>query len=178
MAKLIKCKSCDKDIATSAKKCPSCGAKNKKPFYKRPGVIIIAVLLVIIGIGSTGESDSSSSGSGNNGTPQEEIVYQQVTVDELIDTLNANALNASTTYKNTYVTITGQLSNIDSSGKYFSISPLYDEWSFDTIMCYIKNDEQINKVANFTSKQTVVLSGKITDVGEIMGYSLDIIEIH
>lgn len=32
--KLIQCKVCGAEIAKSAKNCPSCGAKNKKPFYK------------------------------------------------------------------------------------------------------------------------------------------------
>ncbi|NOW20903.1 rubrerythrin [Clostridium saccharobutylicum] len=30
MSKMIKCKTCGADIASSAKTCPSCGAKNKK----------------------------------------------------------------------------------------------------------------------------------------------------
>lgn len=31
MTSLVKCKTCDKEIAKTAKSCPSCGAKNKKP---------------------------------------------------------------------------------------------------------------------------------------------------
>ena len=33
MSKMIKCKHCGQEIAKSAKVCPSCGGKNKKPFY-------------------------------------------------------------------------------------------------------------------------------------------------
>ncbi|MCU6061082.1 zinc-ribbon domain-containing protein, partial [Clostridioides difficile] len=32
MSKMIQCKSCSKEIASNAKSCPNCGAKNKKPF--------------------------------------------------------------------------------------------------------------------------------------------------
>lgn len=48
MSKLIKCKSCGAEIAKSAKACPQCGAKNKKPIFKRWWfwAIIVAVLLV------------------------------------------------------------------------------------------------------------------------------------
>jgi len=35
MSKMIKCKSCSQEIASSAKSCPGCGAKNKKPIYKK-----------------------------------------------------------------------------------------------------------------------------------------------
>ncbi len=45
--KIIKCKSCGADIASSAKHCPSCGAKNKKPIYKRVWFWILVVVLLI-----------------------------------------------------------------------------------------------------------------------------------
>lgn len=45
--KIIKCKSCGADIASSAKHCPSCGAKNKKPIYKRVWFWILMVILLI-----------------------------------------------------------------------------------------------------------------------------------
>ena len=33
--KLISCKACGQEIAKSAKRCPKCGAKNKKPIFKK-----------------------------------------------------------------------------------------------------------------------------------------------
>ena len=47
MNKMTKCKSCGADIASSAKRCPSCGAKNKKPIYKRVWFWILVVVLLI-----------------------------------------------------------------------------------------------------------------------------------
>ena len=44
---MIKCKSCGADIASSAKHCPSCGAKKKKPIYKRVWFWILVVVLLI-----------------------------------------------------------------------------------------------------------------------------------
>ena len=32
--KMITCKNCGKEISENLKLCPSCGAKNKKPFFK------------------------------------------------------------------------------------------------------------------------------------------------
>ena len=50
MAKLINCKTCNAQIASSAKKCPACGAKNRKPARTIIGSIFlgIAILLLLI----------------------------------------------------------------------------------------------------------------------------------
>ena len=39
---LTNCKVCGHELAKSAKVCPNCGAKNKKPFYKRTWFIVLA----------------------------------------------------------------------------------------------------------------------------------------
>ncbi|WP_036931357.1 Ltp family lipoprotein [Proteocatella sphenisci] len=63
---LINCKTCGGEIAKNAKSCPSCGAKNKKPFYKKWWVWAI---VIFIGIGATGpgtEMTSDPEYSGDN----------------------------------------------------------------------------------------------------------------
>lgn len=47
MDKITKCKTCGADIAKSAKVCPACGAKQKKP-------VVLIVIAVFIGIGIIG----------------------------------------------------------------------------------------------------------------------------
>ena len=48
-SKTIVCKTCGKEFAKSAKFCPGCGAKNKKPLYKRWWFIaIVAVIMLVI----------------------------------------------------------------------------------------------------------------------------------
>lgn len=59
MPKMIKCKTCGNDIASSAKNCPSCGAKNKKPIYKKVWFWII-VLIVVAGAIGGGNSTSNT----------------------------------------------------------------------------------------------------------------------
>ncbi|NFN18342.1 DUF3862 domain-containing protein [Clostridium botulinum] len=61
MSKMIKCKTCGADIASSAKTCPSCGAKNKKPFYKKWWVWFIVVIVLIGAAGSGANSNNNSS---------------------------------------------------------------------------------------------------------------------
>ena len=56
MKKMKQCKTCSKEIGISAKYCPGCGAKNKKPIYKRVWFWVVAIIIVI------GATDSSDSG--------------------------------------------------------------------------------------------------------------------
>lgn len=57
-SKLTTCKVCEKEIAKSAKKCPHCGAKVKKPFFKKWWFWVIVVFL-IIGMAGTGGDDTA-----------------------------------------------------------------------------------------------------------------------
>ncbi len=54
--KLTNCKACGAEIAKNAKTCPHCGAKNKKPIFKKWWFWAIIVVL-IIAIGSSSGSD-------------------------------------------------------------------------------------------------------------------------
>ena len=187
-SKLVTCKHCGEEIAAGAKVCPKCGGKNKKPIYKRPWFIILTVLIVIGAIGSAGGNDNQSDTSKdtNNAVVNEkdstqketeEISYTAYNVSELTSDLDSNAMKATDKYKNQYVELTGRLNVIDSSGKYISITPTDDEFAIIGVQCYIKNDDQKNAVMDMSIGDTVIVKGKITDVGEVMGYSLDIDEI-
>lgn len=105
------------------------------------------------------------------------IEYTKYSADELLNDLKANALKAKDKYDKQYVELTGKLSNIDSDGKYISLVPTGDEFTFIGIQCYIKNEDQKKKVMEMSIDDTVTLKGKIKSVGEVMGYSLDIDEI-
>lgn len=63
MPKTVKCNECGAEISGSAKACPKCGAKVKKPLYKRPWFIILMVILVLGVIGSTAGGSSSQPSS-------------------------------------------------------------------------------------------------------------------
>lgn len=72
MNKLIKCKSCGTEIAKSAKTCPQCGAKNKKPIFKRWWFwAIVAIIILSISSGSNEEdsTDKPNSDSTGNSSP-------------------------------------------------------------------------------------------------------------
>lgn len=183
--KMTVCKHCGKEIAASAKVCPHCGGKNKPPIYKRGWFIAIIVIIVLAIIGgsssSSGSSESSASSQVSKTTSTAssvpEIEYTAYTVTELSKDLDDNALKAADKYKGQYVELTGRLSVIDSDGKYISIVDSEDEWALLGVQCYIKNDEQKQAVTDMSIGDEIVVKGKITNVGEVMSYTLDMTEV-
>ena len=191
--KMTVCSHCGAEIASSAKVCHKCGGKNKKPIYKRTWFIILAVIIVLGIISSAfggGNKETESSGSSNNGsvsavssqkteeqTSEQEITYTPYTVSQLMSDLDTNALGASEKYKGQYVELTGKLNTIDSDGKYIDIVSGDDEFEFIGVTCYIKSDEQKAVIMSASTGDTLVVKGKITDVGDVLGYYLNIDEI-
>jgi len=142
--------------------------------------ILIAIIAIVVigGIASaSGDDEKASTPTSSQSAPAQPEKPKEppmiVTADKLVEDLKANALNASETYKGKYVEVTGQLSNIDSGGKYFSIAPMDGSFSMTNIMCNI-TQEQKSTVSKFTSKQKVTMIGTITDVGEVMGYTIKV----
>ena len=181
---MIPCPICGKPIAKKAKKCPHCGAKMKKPIYKRVWFIILCVIVLIgiIGTVAGGGGDETAPASNDNGgevaaTEEVEIEYTAYDVSELNADLEANAVNAKDKYCDQYVALTGKLESIDSDGSYISLTDPNDEWDIVGVTCYIMDDSQLEKVKKASTGDVLTVKGKITDVGEVLGYSLDIDEI-
>lgn len=184
------CKHCKTEIPKSAKLCPNC--KRKQGGITK-WVVIAIVVLLIIGAAAGGDSSDNTANNQTNSThnqnqtvqenhtnnvaeeKEEEIQYTAYTVNEMMDDLNANALNASDKYKDQYIEITGRLGNIDSSGKYITLYP-DDEWAITGVHCNLKrnNEEQRQAVTSMTMDSQITLRGKCTGVGEVLGYTLEI----
>lgn len=94
-----------------------------------------------------------------------------VTAKAMLDELEANALAASNKYKDKRVTVTGILDNIDASGDYFSLAG--DEFTFITNISVDIDESHLETVSGFTMGQEVTVTGIVTGVGEIMGYSIE-----
>lgn len=194
MAKMVKCKTCNEEISANAKTCPKCGAKNSKPIYKKPWFIALVVIVLIAVIASLGGNDKTDADVNTADTSAADVVasesetaapvakeYIPVTTDDLFGALKGNALNAANTYKGTDLEIRGRLTNIDASGSYIDLGNLDKnnyEYMFDSVQCYITNDDQKNVVAGLSTDQTVIVKGHVKDVGEILGYSVSIDEIY
>lgn len=176
-----KCKYCKSEIPADAKVCPQCRKKLKGGKLK--WILLVIVIICIAGAAAGGGSDSSSSSSGSSNSSSEAkqteatpIEYTAVSVNDMMSDLDGNAMGASDKYKGKHLEITGVLTNIDASGKYINLMADGD-FEIIGVQCYIKNDDQKSKVAALTKGDTVTLKGKCTDVGEVLGYSLDIDEI-
>ena len=79
-AKMIRCKTCGEEIAQNAKRCPKCGAKNKKPIFRRWWFWTLIALILIIAIAAGG-------GNGNDETKK----VGTVSADTAADTAAAEA---------------------------------------------------------------------------------------
>ncbi len=157
---------------------PQPPAKQKKKWYKRPIVWILAVIVVIaIAVnGANGGNDKAASSTAPDSTTSEAAeprTPMSVTAATMIDDLESNALKAETTYKGQYVEVTGYVSNIDAQGKYFSVDGGPDTFTFTNVQAFITPEQQA-QVAEFSKGNQVVFTGEVTDVGEVMGYSIDV----
>lgn len=100
--------------------------------------------------------------------------YTRVTVSQMVTDLEGNAMNASDRYSGKYLEITGRLSNIDSSGKYFTLDPSDSDFCMTGVQCYIQTNEQKSQVVSMKDGDIVTLRGKCTRVSDVFGYYLNI----
>ena len=91
----------------------------------------------------------------------------------MIDDAQNNAAKANKDYKGKYVKIVGgTLDHIESDGDYISISN--GDMTLLHVQCFPKNKEVKEQMLNLSNGQYVTVYGKITRVGGIIGYSLDL----
>jgi hypothetical protein len=164
----------------------------ERPWFKKKRFIIPLVLLVLIVIGSaTGGSDTVNTASdepvaeqpvddapaaeapAEEPAPVEEPAPAEIvtTSQEMITLLEGNALAAKNTYENKQVTVSGFVGGIDASGKYFALDPEPDALIFTGVQVETGKEFQ-GQLASFSKGQPVTVTGKITNVGEVMGYTL------
>ena len=133
---------------------------------------VIGIIVIIQAVSGGGGSDSESSKSSTEVTAEEPAI--EVTAKTLIDDLEENALSAKTKYDGKKVIVTGELSNIDASGDYFSITG--GDFTLTGVRIDIDED-LVATVSAFKKGQMVTVTGTVTDVGEILGYSIEAISI-
>lgn len=170
-------------------------AAKKKPGCLKIAGIGFAGLLAMIGlstcIGSGNDNASPSTTSTYNSStstysspettePASDPTTQapaepamEVTAQQMIDDLEGNALKAKTTYQGKTVRVTGYVDNIDASGKYFSVVGSPGDFVLTGVRASIK-PEHTAQVAEFGTDEKVTFTGKVSGVGEIMGYSIEV----
>lgn len=179
--RLTTCDSCGAEIATSAKTCPQCGAKVKRPITKKWWfwVVVVVIIAAIVG-GTSGSKSGDKPAPDEPMTPQQPISYTHYNVTELFDALKNNAMKAQSDFKDQYVEIEGYLDVVDSDGKYIGVGAAPDNYTYvlQSVHCNIKNDAQKQQIMNINTDSPIVVRGKITSVGEVMGFTLDMDSIN
>jgi hypothetical protein len=143
----------------------------QRPWFKKKRFWAIGVVVLVIAMQAGGGSSDSDNSATDTATQAPAEPATPVTAEELIAALEGNALKAKTTWEDQRVEITGIVDNIDASGDYFSLRG-DDEFSFINVTVNI-DESLVGAVSAFTIGQEVTVTGKITGVGEILGYSVD-----
>lgn len=175
MSKMIKCKTCGAEIASSAKICPSCGAKNKKPFYTKWWFWVIVIIICAAAIGGGSESSNTTNSSDKVVTDTisnadtnvakesdvEEVII--VSAEELAKAFEDNEISANKQYKDKMLEITGTVYNIgEMLGDTYIVLASGEEFAITQTQCSFKDEDQINKVAELAKGDKVTVIGKCT----------------
>jgi hypothetical protein len=147
------------------------------------GVFILLAIVISVASGGGGGDDTVTADNGSSDSadapaadaPEEPAPAEPaivVSAQEMISVLEANALNAKNTYEGKRVTVSGFVGNIDASGDYFALDPEPDAFILTGVQVQTSEEFQ-DQVASFSEGQAVTVTGTVTDVGEIMGYSLE-----
>ena len=159
MAKLIKCKICGATIASSAKVCPSCGAKNKKPIFKRWWfwIILIVVAFVSLGRGATSGKDSRNTSGQTSESVVKESREDYIASCEKVDYKDVE--RNPDTFKGKRIKVTGKVIQVSEG------------WG-DTVTLRIEEDKGNVWYVSYTHKEgesRILENDVITCFGECKG---------
>lgn len=98
MAKMVNCKACGQQIAKSAKTCPHCGAKHKKPVGC---LLIVIIVLIFVFIGSAGSENTHTATEPsilNEGSTASANSSVPITEEDQVSMGEKNALRSAQNY--------------------------------------------------------------------------------
>ena len=139
------------------------------------GFIGLAVLIAIFGGGNGNNSTSTPSTTSTTTQQPVQKNYVEVDVATMMADLENNAASAQKKYKGKDVKVSGKLGTIDIDGDYISIQPA-DQFAIRGVHCTVnkKDKAQEDFVMNLKKDQWVTAYGTITDVGELMAYTMKV----
>ena len=189
MSKMTKCKSCGADIASSAKRCPSCGAKNKKPIYKRVWLWILVVVLLIAIFGFiTSKVNPSDSIEIETTTEADSNVYvkksstkKSLKTNKIISEFYDNTVLFKKNYDEQVVEWEGTITGIAETDDENKDVIVYMDKGIDTylieyiVSATIKNDKDKEKILNYKTGDKIKIKGimSVSDYEGIDFFMLD-----
>ncbi len=102
------------------------------------------------------------------------LVYNSYAVADLLNELEGNAMRAKSNHDDELVQLEGYVGDFDASGSYFTLKPDNNRWTFDSITCDVDSEAQRAALLNYSSGDYICIQGRITLVGEILGYRMDL----
>lgn len=141
----------------------------KKYFYS-------VLVLALFAIGFAASDDSESSSVSLEDVPAN---METISAEAMLGDLDQNEMRAQKKYSGKWLEIVGKLGNMDSNGDYFSLEG--DKWRMVDIHCSLpsdKKEELTDKLINMEKGNRIAVKGKVTDVGEVMGYRVKIVDVY
>ena len=156
------CETCGQLIAKSAKKCPHCGAKVKRPIYKN-GCLISLLVMVILILGIFASCQIVNSIKEN----EEYLTLgnETITLKDFSEEANDNNIRFATKYTGEKVTIVGRIESIKEGAYHTNLSH-----RFSAIICigcgnftniYIEAGS-MSKASQFEVGDLIKVTGKFT----------------
>ena len=136
-----------------------------------------ALVMALFAIGFAASDDSETEAVSKEEIPTE---MENVTVGEMTKVLNENEMRAQKMFAGKWFQITGYLGNMDSEGEYFTLESNSARIFSTDVTCNIPSDKRkpiTEKLVNMNKGDKIKVKGKVTDMGEIMGYTVSIIDV-
>lgn len=105
---------------------------------------------------------------------------ETVTVDQMLNELDQNAMRAQKKYSEKWYEVIGRLGTMDSEGEYFILDG-DGGWTLTNVKCIIpeaKRKKLTDKVATMERGERIAVKGVIIDMGEVMGYEIRIEDVY
>lgn len=134
------------------------------------------MVMALFAIGFAASDDSESSSVTKEDAPAS---METINAEEMLSDLDQNEMRAQKKYADKWFEIVGVLGSMDSEGDYFSLDG--ETFRMMHVQCKIpsdKKDEMTNKLINMEKGDRIAVKGKVTDMGEVMGYSVAIVDLY
>ena len=158
---LVTCKECGKEISSSVKKCPNCGAKTQKAkIAQLIGIIAFCIMAIFFFNFFKDIGTSHSKQQAQARARQEAVPAIEVTLNELFSAYKENEVAADSKFKNKKIKVTGKISDFGTTLG-FGNPTISFSYGFDTFqMTFDKSDSE--RIGQLKKGNTITVEGKCT----------------
>lgn len=139
--------------------------------------LFTVMVMTIFAIGFAASDDSETEAVSKEEVPTE---MEKVTVGEMTKVLEENEMRAQKKFSGKWLEITGYLGNMDSEGEYFTLESNSARLFSTDVRCSIPSDKReaiTDKLVEMNKGDKIMVRGKVTDMGEVMGYKVSIVDV-